>query len=282
MVSYNDTPMVSKGAIRAFQDTVRQHYELYGRHDLPWRRPEANGAFDPYRILVSEIMLQQTQVPRVIPKYLEFLTEFPDINALAAASLGDVLRAWSGLGYNRRAKFLWQAGRQVQKEYDVVLPDNVSELTRLPGVGKNTAGAVLAYAFDRPEPFVETNIRTVFIYHFFPGEQGTTDAQILEILSATLPRAGSREWYWALMDYGTFLKQAVANLNKLSKTYSKQSLFEGSRRQLRGKIIRLLGQKPLSKANLQKEINDERLNDVLADLLHEEMIRKTGGMYDLH
>ena len=277
--------MVRKAAISSFQETVQQHYALYGRHDLPWRLPEHGGTFDPYKILVSEIMLQQTQVSRVIPKYQEFLKRFPDVETLARAPLGDVLRVWNGLGYNRRAKFLWQAARTVQHEFGGVFPEQTSELTHLPGVGKNTAGAVAAYAFDKPAVFIETNIRTAFIYHFFLDRTAVSDSEILALVGAALPAEGDgqyREWYWALMDYGSFLKQSAKNLNKLSKSYNKQSPFEGSRRQVRGKVIRLLSKKPHSKAALGREIADERLESVLSDLVNEGLIVKAGGMYDLH
>lgn len=268
--------------LQAFQGAVWRYYELHGRHNLPWRLPEADGAFDPYKILVSEVMLQQTQVPRVIPKYQAFLQQFPDWQALAAAPLGDVLLAWSGLGYNRRAKFLWQAAQQVAGRYGGQLPQTIAELKELPGIGTNTAGAIVAYAFNWPVGFVETNIRTVFIHHFFSGRQDIHDHEILEAIQRTLPTENIREWYWALMDYGSFLKQTVGNLNKLSKNYAKQPAFQGSRRQLRGQILRLLGTGPQSTEQLAELLADERLGSVLSDLTQEMMIRKVGDTYTLH
>lgn len=156
-----------KHEITALQETVWKYYHQHGRHDLPWRLPEPDGSFDPYKILVSEIMLQQTQVPRVLPKFTEFLTKFPTGQELAEASLGEVLAAWSGLGYNRRAKFLWQAAQKVVRDFGGELPHTFEALESLPGIGKNTAGAVAAYAYNQPAIFLETNIRTIFIHHFF-------------------------------------------------------------------------------------------------------------------
>ncbi|HEY5806222.1 MAG TPA: hypothetical protein VIS56_02430 [Candidatus Saccharimonadales bacterium] len=263
-----------------FTKTVWRYYRKHGRHNLPWRLPESDGSFNPYKVLVSEVMLQQTQVARVIPKYNQFLERFPSLAVLAGASLGDVLRAWNGLGYNRRAKFLWECAKRITAEYGGILPQTSAELVKLPGIGVNTAGAVLAYAFNQPVIFVETNIRTVFIYHFFASQQGVHDKQILDLLAKTLPN-NPREWYWALMDYGTHLKQTVGNLNSLSKHYAKQSRFEGSKRQIRGHVLRLLGESPRTISELRAGISDERLSDVLADLAEEGFIAQTARTYQL-
>jgi A/G-specific adenine glycosylase len=263
-----------------FGQTVWRYYHKHGRHDLPWRQPQADGSFDSYKILVSEIMLQQTQVSRVIPKYQLFLKRFPSFTALATAPLGDVLRAWNGLGYNRRAKFLWQCARQVMTESNGHLPGSAAELTQLPGIGANTAGAVLSYAFNKPALFVETNIRTVFIHHFFAGRQAVSDREILDLIAKTLPDQ-PRLWYWALMDYGTHLKQTIGNLNALSKHYAKQSPFVGSKRQIRGQVLRLLAERPLPAKALKTEIPDGRLQTVLQDLTAEGFIVKTARCYQL-
>ena len=148
---------MSQQQIHDFQSMVWDYFETHGRHDLPWRLPTDRG-FDPYAIMVSEIMLQQTQVGRVIPKFQAFMKQFPTVQALASAPLSDVLQAWSGLGYNRRAKFLWQAAQQVVTDYAGVMPKTLEDLVRLPGIGKNTAGAIMAYAYDQPVYFIETNI----------------------------------------------------------------------------------------------------------------------------
>lgn len=269
-----------KKQLEDFTESVWQYYTSHGRHDLPWRLPEADGSFDPYKILVSEIMLQQTQVSRVMPKYHQFLEQFPSFAALAAARLSDVLRAWNGLGYNRRAKFLWQCAVQIVENYGGHLPDTAPELIKLPGIGNNTAGAVLAYAFNKPSLFVETNIRTVFIHHFFSDQEGISDREILDLLAATLPD-NPRQWYWALMDYGTFLKQTVGNLNTQSKHYTKQSRFEGSKRQIRGQVLRLLSERPHTAAELQHTITDPRLSDILEDLAAEGFIARSTDTYQL-
>lgn len=269
-----------------FQQTVWEYYLAHGRHDLPWRHTAADGSFDPYNIVVSELMLQQTQVPRVLPKFLSFTAQFPSFAALAAAPLASVLQAWSGLGYNRRAKFLWQTAQQVVAEYGGHLPQTRETLVRLPGIGPNTAGAIVTYAYNQPVPFIETNVRTVFIHHFFADHpEKVSDKLIDELVRTTLPSAHSeispREWYWALMDYGTHLKQTVGNLSRASTMYTKQSAFHGSRRQIRGQVLRLLGQAPHTIEALQQEIDDERLVPVLADLRAEGFIQQRGSQVRL-
>lgn len=271
--------------ISDFVDTVWNYYDAHGRHDLPWRKPDADGSFDPYKIMVSEIMLQQTQVGRVIPKYQEFLQQFPAVSALAKAPLADVLQAWSGLGYNRRAKFLWQAAQYVQHQCQGVFPRTVDELVALPGVGKNTAGAIATYAYQTAVPFIETNIRTVYIHHFFADHTDVSDAALLPYITQTLHERGDdrspREWYWALMDYGTFLKQTVGNVSRKSKVYAKQSTFEGSKRQVRGQVLRALAEGPQTAADLANSITDDRLQTVLADLTRESMLFEANGRYHL-
>lgn len=270
-------------SVREALDAIERYYSAHGRHDLPWRVPAADGSFGPYSIMVSELMLQQTQVARVIPKYHVFLAQFPDVAALAGASLGDVLIAWQGLGYNRRAKFLWQTARQVV-EQGAVFPREITELVKLPGVGVNTAGAIMAYAYNEPVVYLETNIRTVMIYHFFAEQDAVPDTDVRQAAQALLERTSlsPREWYWALMDYGTHLKQTVGNLNKLSKTYSKQSKFEGSRRQVRGAVLRALAAEPQTLSMLTKEITDARLPLVLQDLEREGLVHYAQERYSLH
>lgn len=286
-----------------FRQIVWDFYGSHGRHNLPWRTPEANGSFDPYKILVSEIMLQQTQVSRVVPKYQTFLEMFPTIQVLATASLGDVLAIWNGLGYNRRAKFLWQAAQVVVNEWHGKFPISVEQLQQLPGVGANTAGAVAVYSYNRPEVFIETNIRTVFIHHFLKDQADVADTDIRELVKQTLPeemgeekfgrrtddtlgmmrRASTqppyRVWYWALMDYGSFLKQTVGNLSRSSKSYVRQSRFAGSARQLRGAVIRALLESPRTRIDLAMVFPDERLDTVLADLIREGFIYEGDGRF---
>jgi A/G-specific adenine glycosylase len=260
---------------QTFRAIIREYYQAQGRHDLPWRQAGPDGNFDPYRIMVSELMLQQTQVVRVIPKYEAFLAAFPTVSSLASASLADVLRAWSGLGYNRRAKFLRQAAQRIVGEHDGEFPRDVPALQMLPGIGPNTAGAIMAYAFNQPAVFVETNIRTVFIHHFFQDQTDVTDRAIRDLVGATLDRRNPRVWYWALMDYGSHLKQTVGNPNRRARQYAKQSRFEGSRRQIRGRIIKLLGSRPYTPAKLRQQLADKRAEGVINELLQEGLITRS-------
>ncbi len=266
---------------KAFQKLVYDYYDVYGRHDMPWRQPETDGTFNPYSILVSEIMLQQTQVSRVIPKYEAFLQKFPTVMDLASAELRDVLQVWSGLGYNRRAKFLHTIAQTITSEFNGRFPHTPAELVMLPGVGVNTAGAIMAYAYNEPVIFVETNIRTVYIHHFFSDEVPVADTAIRQRLEATIDRANPRGWYWALMDYGAHLKLSVGNLNQRSAIYAKQSKFAGSRRQIRGQVIRTLTKQDCSLKQLTNEIQDTRLKEVLYELLEEKLISKHGQTYHL-
>ena len=266
--------------ILEFREIVWNYYRHAGR-ELPWRKPENDGRFNPYKILVSEIMLQQTQAARVIPKYESFLQKFPTVQSLATAPLSDVLVEWSGLGYNRRAKFLWQSAQVVHEEYRDNFPDTIEKLIELPGVGYNTAAALLAYAHNQPVVYIETNIRTVFIHHFFSDAESVADKELLPFIELALEREHPREWYWALMDYGTHLKATHGNVSRYSKHYAKQSAFHGSRRQIRGTIIKLLKDRPLGLSALQNSIPDDRLESVLADLTHEGMIKQSGKLYML-
>ncbi|MEN9920120.1 MAG: hypothetical protein RL538_13 [Candidatus Parcubacteria bacterium] len=250
-----------------FVKHVWNYYKASGRHDLPWRK-----TIDPYRILVSEIMLQQTQVSRVMPKYKEFLKSFPTLKRLAAAPLGDVLRAWQGLGYNRRAKFLKQAAEMVALEHNGKWPKTLQALRALPGIGEYTAGAVMSFAYSEPVPLIETNVRTVYIHHFFHDKEGVTDKELFPIIERTLDIKNPREWNWALMDYGSHLKETVGNLNKKSTSYQKQSDFKTSNRFVRGAILRMLSEKSFSQSEFLKQLRDiekERV-ELSLDALHKE------------
>lgn len=270
----------TKQDIITFQQTVWDYFNAH-RRALPWRISEPDGQFDPYKIIVSEIMLQQTQVPRVIPKFTAFIKQFPTIQSLAAASLADVLMLWSGLGYNRRAKFLWQLAQQVVTEYNGEVPRDAAKLVQLPGIGKNTAAAILAYSFNTPVVFIETNIRTVFLHHFFHDRDGVSDAELMPLVESALDTKNPREWYWALMDYGTFVKQSTPNPSRRSKHFTKQSVFAGSKRKVRGEVLKLLTESKLTKVQFEKQITDERLATVLVDLESEGLIEKIGQTYCL-
>lgn len=244
---------------------------MHGRHQLPWRKTD-----NPYRILVSEVMLQQTQVPRVIEKYREFLREFPTVAALAEAPLSRVLANWSGLGYNRRAKFLHDAAKAVVSSYNGKIPAVYSELVELPGIGPYTASAVAVFAYNQPEVLIETNIRTVFIHEFFPDEEKVSDAELLPHIQAAMKTQNPREWYWALMDYGSHIKKLHGNSARRSKAYVRQSPFAGSLRQVRGAIVRTLHAGPRSAAALAKELAYplERIEEALSALAADELIFK--------
>lgn len=259
-----------------FQNLIRRRgRELY--RDMPWRRDTR-----PYYVLVSELMLQQTQVPRVIPKFEAFIAEFPDIEALAKASLADVLRQWSGLGYNRRAKYLYEAAKQVLAEYGGEMPNDYEQLKKLPGIGPGTAGAIRAYAFNQPVVFIETNVRTVYFHCFFEPSEKVSDAQLMPLVAATIDRGNPREFYWALMDYGTWLKQHARPSTSQSLHYKKQSKFKGSVREVRGQIVRVLGEGGVPLVELKTRVTiDERFTPALEGLLSDGLIVKTNNIFHL-
>ncbi|MCX6781368.1 MAG: A/G-specific adenine glycosylase, partial [Candidatus Magasanikbacteria bacterium] len=220
--------------ISSFRRLVLDFYKKNGRA-LPWRTNT-----DPYWVLVSEIMLQQTQVPRGLVKFPEFIERFPTIQALAVASIPDVLSAWQGLGYNRRALFLKRTAELIVTHYGGEIPTDLETLKRFPGIGPNTAASILAFAYNIPHPFIETNVRTVFLNHFFNGELNISDAQLMPLIAEALDKKNTRRWHWALMDYGTHLKKTQGNASKNSRHYVKQTRFEGSLRQVRGLILKTL------------------------------------------
>jgi A/G-specific adenine glycosylase len=240
---------------------------------MPWRE----APFDPYRILVSEIMLQQTQVDRVLPKYQSFIEKFPSLKSLADASLGDVITAWSGLGYNRRAKYLHDIANSIAGR---PFPRSVDELTKFKGIGQNTAAAILTYSFNTYHPFIETNVRTVYLQHFFGSKTDITDNEILTIVQKTADKENPREFFWALMDYGSFLKKSGVKNNPQSKGYSSQSTFQGSRRQLRGQVLRL-AQKGTTAKTLASKLPDPRLQDVIESLRSEGLLALKEGRVEL-
>jgi len=263
---------------KQFISNVWSHYDENSR-PMPWRNAGPGGVFDPYKILVSELMLQQTQVERVIPKFNEFIASFPSLTALAAAPLEDVLRLWSGLGYNRRAKYLHDIAKSLQY---IDFPQTISELTMQKGIGHNTAAAVLVYSYNIPIPFVETNVRTALLYHFNDDESMVNEKQFLSLAEQVLDTHNPREWYWALMDYGSHMKKSgVKNLSR-AKIHKKQSPFEGSLRQIRGRVLKELVGGSIDKNNLAKLINDPRLELVLADLNKEDLIEfQSQGLYKI-
>jgi A/G-specific adenine glycosylase len=274
-------PGLDDRKIKEFQAVVWRYYDAHGRHELPWRQPDADGQFNAYKIFISELMLQQTQVVRVIPKYQAFITRYPGVESLAGAKLAEVLELWNGLGYNRRAKFVRLTAQQVMAEFGGAFPKVRRDLEQLPGIGPNTAGAILAYACNEPVVFIETNLRSVFIHHYFAKQQNVSDTEITELITATLDTEQPRLWYWALMDYGAFLKHSIGNVNRASKSYTRQSPFVGSRREVRGQIIRQLIRGPLSEEQLQMAVSDHRLLEVLTELQKEGFIELEKSHYRL-
>lgn len=260
-----------------FVETVKNYY-LEKRRDFPWRETT-----NPYFIFLSEICLQQTQTSRVISKFEELTKAFPTVESLANATFAEVLSYWSGLGYNRRAKYLLEAAKIVVEKYDGVFPQDPLLLDKLPGVGFNTAAAIVVYSFNTPVAFIETNIRRVYIHHFFEDKGNVTDAEILVIVNSTMDRENPREWFWALMDYGAYLSKVIVNPNRRSKTYSRQSTFTGSVRQVRGSVLRILlkGHANFETILDQVEGNKEHTKAALEQLTNERMIILKDGLYSL-
>jgi len=260
--------------LRKFQKMVLAYYQAHGR-DLVWRRTT-----DPYHILVSEIMLQQTQVERVNAKYPAFIDAFPDFPSLAKAPLSDILAAWQGMGYNRRAISLQKCAQLITGEYNGTLPQDPDILATLPGIGRATAASVCAFAFNMPVIFIETNIRRVFIHSFFPADALVRDIEILPLVKKALYRKNPRIWYWALMDMGSALKKTVPNPNRRSTQYTRQSAFAGSDREIRGKIIRTLLLHPCQDIeDLIRNTGDdkERVQRIISSLEKEGFLKRTGN-----
>ena len=255
----------------SFKETIWNFYHAYGR-DFAWRNID-----EPYKIVVSEVMLQQTQAHRVIHKYEQFIEEFSSFKMLAQASLRDVLTLWQGLGYNRRGKFLHLLAQRVVKEYGGVLPSDAGELIRLPGIGPATSASICAFAFNQPTIFIETNIRAVYLHFFFQEKKNVDDKELFPLITQTVDNKNPREWYYALMDYGVMLKQTIPNPSKRSKHHTRQSKFEGSDRQIRGKIIRHLTEfEAVSCQNLLKLCggSSNRLDSIIKGLLLEKIIKR--------
>lgn len=264
--------------MKAFQKHVYGYYAQYGR-DLPWRRTH-----NPYRILVSEIMLQQTQVSRVLKNYSAFIRTFPSLRALTKAPLRAILKAWQGLGYNRRTLALKKLAQKLASEFKGKIPRERQALKALPGIGEATSGAVCVFAFNQPEILIETNIRSVFIHHFFKGKDKVSDAQLIPYIEKTLDRKNPRTWYYALMDYGVYLKARRHNPARRSLHYRKQSPFKNSNRQIRGKILKaLIARSVLSESMLRRLIgvDRERVREMLEALHKEGLIKKKGFMVSI-
>lgn len=267
---------LTAGSKPIFRKTVRSYFRQHGRI-LPWRK-----TINPYHILVSELMLQQTQVDRALAKYTEFIQEFPDFTALNQASLHSVLKVWQGLGYNRRARYVKMIAHHVLEVWGGVLPQEQEQLSSLPGIGTATAGAIMTFAFNKPAVFIETNIRTIFLHFFFRDRTKVHDTEVIPYIDATLDRRHPRLWYWALMDFGVMIKQRYANPARKSVHYARQTQFQGSDRYLRGQIIRMLFKRSnMSLQNIVRStgVGKRRLQGVLAQLVKDRLIERKGSLY---
>jgi A/G-specific adenine glycosylase len=270
------TKKLSTKSMRTFRQTIYRHFQEHGRQ-FPWRETR-----DPYRILVSEIMLQQTQVERVVQKYEGFIARFPHFAALVEAPLPEILAAWQGLGYNRRALALKRLAERVVSEFGGNLPESPGVLATLPGIGPGTAGALAVFAFHQPAVFIETNIRRVFLHFFFPQQDSVRDRELLPLVEQTLDRKNPRRWYYALMDYGVWLKKAVANPNRRSAHYVRQSPFANSVRQVRGLILKtLLEHEVLAEKAIAEKVGQSlgRTRSILAQLAAEGFLSVQGASY---
>lgn len=262
--------MTSQETLDLFKKKVWDFYSA-NKREFVWRSKPTE-----FNVFVSEIMLQQTQTFRIIDKFELFISTFPDFQTLANAPFVDVLRCWKGLGYNRRAKFIQQAAQIIWSQYNGKLPKNPAELVKLPSIGPATSCSIATFAFNTPTIFIETNVRAVFIHEFFQNQTEITDKELLPLVEKTVCHSNPREWYYALMDYGVFLKKTQKNPSRKSKHHVKQSKFEGSDRQIRGQIIQaLLTHGPCLFSELAEELTckEERLQKIIDALLSENLIK---------
>lgn len=282
---YIFSPMIiARMTMREFQREILGWHEKHGRHTLPWRKTH-----NPYKIFVSEVMLQQTQVDRVIPKYQNFLKQFPTVSDLAHASQKNVLFAWKGLGYNRRALNMQKAAQEIVKTYHGKFPKDPEQLDALPGIGHYTARAICVFAWNEPQVFIETNIRRVFLHYFFQDADMVRDSQIMPIIKQALYLDDPRKWYFALMDFGAGPLKKVLNPNRKSTGYVKQSKFEGSRRYVRAKILDICmrADRALSLSEIQRSAKKDVLfikrtsefPDILKELTKEGFLAQEGNKW---
>jgi len=270
-------------AIDCFVNRVLDEGRKYYRNN-PWRNTN-----DPYAIVVSEFMLQQTQATRVSNYYTRWIEQFPTFDALSAASTTDVLTAWQGLGYNRRALLLKRLAQQVSEDHNGILPSAYDALLDLPGIGPATAAAITAFAYDEyaPQPYLETNVRSVVLHEVFPAEHDISDKEIIGVLQQAVAYAQksgvrARQWSYALLDYGTWLKKTFPNPSRRSKHHSKQSKFEGSFRQKRAQMLRAILSDPNSSTHKLAEICTLEIAEteaVLAALENDGLIQQDGNAH---
>lgn len=250
--------------------------------DLPWR-----GIDDPYAVMISEVMLQQTQVARVEQYWPRFMETFPTVQTLAEASTATVLQLWQGLGYNRRALSLKRAAETVAESGED-MPQAFADLVALPGIGPATAAGVIAFAYQKPAVYVETNVRAVFIHELFPEENKVPDADLLPFVADVADTVDPRGWYYALLDWGAAIKRSGINPTRVSTAYTRQSTFEGSRRQKRAELVRIALASPTGISGEEahallnafegergrEQVDDMLFDSLIADLAHEGFLRK--------
>ncbi len=276
---FNKGEPLSEDMVNRFRATVYGFCEEYGR-DFPWRRDRS-----PYTIFISEVMLQQTRTETVASRFNRFMEAFPGFSELSLASLEEILREWKGLGYNRRARNLQKSARMIVDEYEGILPNTPDELVKLPGIGPATAASISVYAFDRPEVFIETNIRSLFIYFFFNGQDEIDDRDIYPLVAQTLERNSPARWYSALMDLGVYVKSVSGNPSRRSRHFTRQKPFEGSRRQVRSKILEYLLDHPGANLDELARALPEGEHDpgsVMEDLCKEGMVREDEQRYFIY
>ncbi len=273
-IDLENTSTLSDKEAELFREMVWSYYQHH-RRSFSWREE-----ITPYRVVVSEIMLQQTQTDRVKPKFEAFVAQFDSFALLAQATQREVLQMWQGLGYNRRGLALHKIAQRVMHEHEGALPNEPAALVNFSGIGPNTAASICAFAFNKPVTFIETNIRTVFLHVFFRDQDGIHDKALMPLIEQALDLHNPREWYYALMDYGVFLKKHFKNPSRRSRHHTKQSKFEGSDRQIRGAIVKLLiHHESLSFDALQKNLgrNHLKIKSILEDLVQEGFIKLSSG-----
>ncbi|QQR53579.1 A/G-specific adenine glycosylase [bacterium] len=269
--------------IIAFQQHVKAFYAK-AKREFVWRY-----VADPYLVVVSEFMLQQTQTARVVEKYNLFIKVLPTFQALAACSNHQLFQLWHGLGYNRRALYLKQFAQWVVEDHNGKLPADPALLQTQKGLGHATASSICAFAFNMPTVFIETNIRTVFLHHFFSQQAEVTDKQIVPLVQQAVDQTAPRSWYYALMDYGVFLKKQLPNPSRASAHHAKQSKFEGSDRQVRGQIVKFLVEvHRVHKSTLEQQLKqlfpnktDKKIAGILSKMVAEQLIKMADDSFYL-
>ncbi|AEF83227.1 adenine glycosylase [Leadbettera azotonutricia] len=263
---------------KKFRSVIYSYYDEQGR-SFPWRRNLA-----PWGILVSEFMLQQTQTERAVSYWERWMEKWPTAACLDKAPLEEVLKEWSGLGYNRRAMYIKECANIITTEHKGIVPQTPESLLELPGIGPYCSGAISCFAYNYPSVFIETNIRAVMLHFFFKDQEGIKDSELLPLLEKHLDKENPRKWYWALMDYGAALKKTTPNPNRRSAHYTRQSAFKGSLRQIRGSLIRSLVKcSPAAPEELRKSLDvktdEEEFYQALKSLEKDSLVAEAGGRY---